>query len=154
MSWLNGPHGGARLVRGLRGGGPMISDGGVHVSSGARGRVVLVFPGGVTASGAVPGSAATPAGEAMALARSLGAVQWLAGLGVRPAAAVGYGLGELAGLVWAGSLAAPEAARLLAQHGEVRRGTGCHAYRDGQGRRRRGGGRLADRHVRAGRRRL
>ena len=114
---------GARLVRGLRGGGPMVSDGGVHVSSGARGRVVLVFPGGVTASGAVPGSAATLAGEAMALARSLGAVQWLAGLGVRPAAAVGYGLGELAGLVWAGSLAAPEAARLLAQHGEVRRGT-------------------------------
>ena len=114
---------GARLVRGLRGGGPMVSDGGVHVSSGARGRVVLVFPGGVTASGAVPGSAATLAGEAMALARSLGAVQWLAGLGVRPAAAVGYGLGELAGLVWAGSLAAPEAVRLLAQHGEVRRGT-------------------------------
>ena len=114
---------GARLVRGLRGGGPMVSDGGVHVSSGARGRVVLVFPGGVTASGAVPGSAATLAGEAMALARSLGAVQWLAGLGVRPAAAVGYGLGELAGLVWAGSLAAPEAARLLAQHGEARRGT-------------------------------
>ena len=110
-------------MRGLRGGGPMVSDGGVHVSSGARGRVVLVFPGGVTASGAVPGSAATLAGEAMALARSLGAVQWLAGLGVRPAAAVGYGLGELAGLVWAGSLAAPEAARLLAQHGEVRRGT-------------------------------
>ena len=116
---------GARLVRGLRGDGPMISDGGVHVSSGARGRVVLVFPGGVMASGAVPGGAATPAGEAMALARSLGAVQWLAGLGVRPAAAVGYSLGELAGLVWAGSLAAPEAARLLAQHGEVRRGLGA-----------------------------
>ena len=116
---------GARLVRGLRGGGPMLSDSGVHVSSGARGRVVLVFPSGVMASGAVPRSAATPAGEATALARSLGAVRWLAGLGVRPAAAVGYGLGELAGLVWAGSLAAPEAARLLAQHGEVRRGLGA-----------------------------
>ena len=60
----------------------------------------------------------------MALARSLGAGQWLTDLGVRPAVAVGYGLGELAGLVWAGSLAAPEAARLIAQHGEVRRGLG------------------------------
>ena len=114
----------ACLVRGLHGAGPMTSDGGVHVSRGARGRVVLVFPGGVTASDAAPGSTAAPGGEAMTLARSLGAGQWLADLGVRPAVAVGYGLGELAGLVWAGSLAAPEAARLIAQHGEVRRGLG------------------------------
>jgi hypothetical protein len=75
----------ARLVRGLRDAGPMASHGGVHVSRGARGRVVLVFPGGVTACGAAPGSAAAPGGEAMTLARSLGAVQWLEDLGVRAA---------------------------------------------------------------------
>jgi hypothetical protein len=53
----------ARLVRGLRDAGPMASDGGVHVSRGARGRVVLVFPGGVTASGAARGVRPPQAGR-------------------------------------------------------------------------------------------
>ena len=49
-------------------------------------------------------------------------LQWLDELGVQADAAVGHGLGELAGLVWAGSLSAAEAARLAARQGEVRRG--------------------------------
>lgn len=94
--------------------GPVIGGAGVHVSCGAAGRVVLVFPGG----------AATAAAGSATLARSLRALRWLDRLGVTPVAAVGHGLGEIAGLVWAGSLPATEAARLVAQHGEVRRGAG------------------------------
>jgi enediyne polyketide synthase len=53
------------------------------------------------------------------LAESLAALRWLDRLGITASAAVGYGAGEIAGLVWAGSLSAPEAARLVAQRGEV-----------------------------------
>ncbi len=111
----------ARLAGAVRG-GPMVAEAGVRVSYGARGRVVLVFPGdGVTGNGA-QGRTAGPAGETATLARSLGLLRGLEGLGVSATAAVGHGLGEIAGLVWAGSLPAPEAARLVAQYGEVRRG--------------------------------
>jgi len=111
----------ARLASAVRG-GPMVTRAGVRVSYGARGRVVLVFPGdAVTESGAQRRAAGT-AGETATLARSLGLLRGLEGLGVSATAAVGHGLGEIAGLVWAGSLPAPEAARLIAQHGEVRRG--------------------------------
>jgi len=105
----------ARLVRGLRG-GPMVSDGGVHAACGGGGRAVLVFPGGAGTSGTAGGNAAA------VLARSLGVARWLERLGVRVTAAVGHGLGEIAGLVWAGSLSEPEAARLMAQYGAVRSG--------------------------------
>ena len=98
-------------------GGPLVSEAGVHVSCGAGGRVVLVFPGWAADSGI-----ATPRAEAATLARSLSVLQWLDELGVQADAAVGHGLGELAGLVWAGSLSAAEAARLAARQGEVRRG--------------------------------
>lgn len=110
----------ARRAAGLVGvvrGGALVSEAGVHVSCGAGGRVVLVFPGWAADSGI-----ATPRAEAATLARSLGVLQWLDGLGVQADAAVGHGLGELAGLVWAGSLSAAEAARLAARQGEVRRG--------------------------------
>ena len=114
---------GAALVAAVLG-GSMGSDTGVRVSCGARGRVVLVFPGDAIPDGAAPGGTAWPVTEAATLARSLSALRWLEGLGVRATAAVGHGLGEIAGLVWAGSLPAPEAARLITQHGEVRRGLG------------------------------
>ena len=114
-------HRAARLAGAVRG-GPMVAGAGVRVSCGARGRVVLVFAGdAVTGSGA-QGRTAGTAGETATLARSLGLLRGLEGLGVSATAAVGHGLGEIAGLVWAGSLPAPEAARLVAQHGEVRRG--------------------------------
>src|SRR5450755_166032 len=116
-------HRGAALV-GAVPGGSMVSDTGVRVSCGARGRVMLVFPGHAIPDGTAHGDMAWPAAEAATLARSLGVLRWLERLGVRATAAVGHGLGEIAGLVWAGSLPAPEAARLIAQHGQVRRGLG------------------------------
>lgn len=94
--------------------GPVISEAGVYLSSAACGRTVLVFPGG----GGVPGA------EAAGLAASMRTLRWLDRCGVAPAAGVGAGLGEIAGLVWAGSLTATEAARLISQHGELRGGAG------------------------------
>jgi hypothetical protein len=91
------------------GNGSMMAEPGVRVSCGAGGRLVLVFPG----------LAPVPVTAAATLAGALGALRWLDRLGVTASAAVGYGLGELAGLVWAGSLPAPEAARLAAQYGQV-----------------------------------
>jgi hypothetical protein len=94
--------------------GPVVSEAGVYLSAAARGRTVLVFPGGD----------GVPAAEAAALAASMRTLRWLDRCGVTPAAAVGAGLGEVAGLVWAGSLTATEAARLITQHGELRGGAG------------------------------
>lgn len=94
--------------------GPVTGEGGVYLAAGAGGQVVLVFPGG----------AGVPAAEAAALAGSLGTLRWLDRFKVTAPTAVGAGLGEIAGLVWAGSLAATEAARLITQHGELRRGAG------------------------------
>jgi enediyne polyketide synthase len=87
----------------------------VHVSVGAAGRVVAVL-GGL----AGPGLA-----QAARLTASLGGLRTLDALGVTPAVAVGYSLGEIAGLVWAGCLPAAEAARLVAQCGQVLRGCAC-----------------------------
>src|SRR6201996_8251073 len=94
--------------------GPVVSEGGVYLSSAARGRTVLIFPSG----------GGVPAAEAAGLAASMRTLRWLDRCGVSPAAAVGAGLGEIAGLVWAGSLTATEAARLVTQHGELRGGAG------------------------------
>jgi enediyne polyketide synthase len=66
-----------------------------------------------------PGPYGPPAAQAAMLAESLAALRWLERLGITASAAVGYGAGEITGLVWAGSLSAPEAARLVAQRGEV-----------------------------------
>src|SRR5579859_4074107 len=87
----------------------------VRVSVGAAGRVVVLF-GGL----AGPGLA-----QSARLAASLAGLRALDSLGVTPVAAVGYSLGEIAGLVWAGCLPAAEAARLVAQCGQVLRGCGC-----------------------------
>jgi acyl transferase domain-containing protein len=94
--------------------GPVTREGGVYLSCGAGGRVTLLFPGGD----------GVPAAEAAALATSLRSLGTLDRFGVTPAAAVGAGLGELTGLVWAGSLAATEASRLITQHGQLRRAAG------------------------------
>jgi enediyne polyketide synthase len=58
------------------------------------------------------------------LAGSLAGLRALDSLGVTPGAAVGYSLGEITGLVWAGCLPAAEGARLMAQCGQVLRGCG------------------------------
>jgi enediyne polyketide synthase len=92
-----------------------VADPDVHVSVGAAGRVVVVS-GGLAGPGL-----AQPA----RLAASLGGLRALDVLGVTPATAVGYSLGEITGLVWAGCLPAAEAARLVAQCGQVLRGCAC-----------------------------
>ena len=87
----------------------------VYVSTGAAGRVVVLF-GGL----AGPGLA-----QSARLAASLAGLRALDSLGVTPGTAVGYSLGEITGLVWAGCLPASEGARLVAQCGEVLRGCTC-----------------------------
>jgi enediyne polyketide synthase len=87
---------------------PMTAPG-VHVSAGATGTVVMLFPGRAESAAAYPAL----------LAVSLETLGTLDLLGVRPATGVGYSLGEITGLVWAGSLPAAEAARLVAQYGQV-----------------------------------
>jgi enediyne polyketide synthase len=82
---------------------------GVHVSAGATGTVVVLFPGRAESAAAYPAL----------LAVSLETLSTLDLLGVRPVTGVGYSLGEITGLVWAGSLPAAEAARLVAQYGRV-----------------------------------
>ena len=94
--------------------GPVLSEAGVYLSCAARGRTVLIFPGGD----------GVPAAEAAALAASVRTLRWLERCRVTAAAGVGAGLGEIAGLVWAGSLTASEAARLVTAHGELRGGAG------------------------------
>ncbi len=106
---LHGPAAGA----GVR--GSAAGDADVHVSVGATGRVAVLF-GGL----AEPGLA-----QSARLAGSLAALRTLDGLGVKPGTAVGYSLGEITGLVWAGCLPAAEAARLVAQCGQVLRGCSC-----------------------------
>ncbi len=91
------------------------ADRGVHVSVGAAGRVVMVF-GGLAGSGLT---------HSAMLAAAFAGLRTLDQLGVTPGAAVGYSLGEIAGLAWAGSLPWAEAARLAAQCGQVLRGCAC-----------------------------
>src|ERR1700691_2312507 len=55
--------------------GPVVSEAGVYLSSSARGRTVLIFPGG----GGVPGA------EAAGLAASMRTLRWLDRCGVAPA---------------------------------------------------------------------
>jgi enediyne polyketide synthase len=92
-----------------------MTEPGTYVSAGAAGAVVVLFPG----------RAESAASQPARLAVSLEALGTLDLLGVKPVTGVGYGLGEITGLVWAGSLPATEAARLVAQCGQVLRGCGC-----------------------------
>ena len=106
---------GAAGGAGLTDAAGVAADPDVRVSVGAGGRVVAVF-GGLAGPGVT---------QSARLAGSLAGLRTLDGLGVTPVAAVGYGLGEITGLVWAGCLAATEAARLVAQCGQVLRGCAC-----------------------------
>jgi enediyne polyketide synthase len=83
----------------------------MRVSAGACGAVVVLFPG----------RAEAPGGQPALLAASLEALGTLDAFGVRPTTGVGYGLGEITGLAWAGCIPAAEAARLVAQCGQVLR---------------------------------
>jgi enediyne polyketide synthase len=89
----------------------MLSEPGIGISAGATGTIALVFPG----------LAATVAEHTRLFTASLNGMRLLDRLGVTADSAVGYGSGELAGLVWAGCLPAAEAARLAALRGQVLR---------------------------------
>jgi len=91
-----------------------ITEPGVHISAGASGRVVVLFPG-----------RADSTAHSVQLAISLEALRTLDLLGIKPAVGVGYGLAEITALVWAGCLPAAEAARLVAQRGQVLRACSC-----------------------------
>jgi len=103
----------ARLLAALEP-GRLITETGIFAADGASGRVVLLFPG----QGGHAGPAA-PVPAAAIFHASLTALRWLDRLGVTAAAAVGYGLGEITGLFWAGSLSAPDTAWLVARRGAV-----------------------------------
>jgi len=104
----------ARLLR-SGGQASAASSPGMRVSAGARGSVVVLFPGCAESAAAHPAL----------LAASLQALATLDGLGVRLVTGVGYGLAEITGLAWAGCIPAAEAARLLAQCGQVLRACAC-----------------------------
>lgn len=99
-----------QAARRLRADGPTATvEPGARISVGAAGNVVMIFPG----------LAESAAGHSALLAASLAGLRTLELAGVRPGAAVGYSLGEITGLVWAGCLPAAEAARLVAQRGQI-----------------------------------
>ena len=98
--------------------GQLAARPGLFAADGAAGRVVLLFPGeaSTTAAGQDwPG----PGSQPSILEASLAALRWLDTLGVRATAALGHGVGEITGLVWAGSLPGAEAAGLVAQRAAV-----------------------------------
>src|ERR1035438_9415641 len=111
---------------------------GIFASDGARGRIVLLFPGEEAPAtgcaeyaGARHGSAhrearraadsgaGTAASQPAIVQGALVALHWLDRLGLPAGAAGGPGPGEISGLVWAGSLSEPDAARLVAQRDAV-----------------------------------
>ena len=109
------------LLPGLRPGRLAVAPG-AFAADGGRGRVGLLFPGEGAPLGtqpAGPGSGEVgsydPALQPAILAASLAGLRWLDELGVAAASAVGHGLGEITGLVWAGTLSEPDAARLVSQ---------------------------------------
>ncbi|MBO0773655.1 MAG: polyketide synthase, partial [Actinobacteria bacterium] len=91
--------GAAELLRDLAP-GRLTADAGIYAAEGAGGGVTLLFPG-------------EP--ETTSLTSSLASLRWLAALGVTARAGAGHGLGELAGLAWAGCLSEPDAERLAAE---------------------------------------
>ena len=108
--------------------GQLIMRPGVFAADRAGGRVALLFPGEVAAAGdgrEPPGPAAAPA----IAQSSLNALRWLHGLGLRAAAAVGQGVGEITALVWSGSLAETAAVRLIAERTAVLTTPGTRADR-------------------------
>jgi enediyne polyketide synthase len=88
-----------------------VTEPGIGISSGATGTIAVVFPG----------LACTAAEHTTLLTSALNGMRLLDLLGVTPDSAVGYGFGELAGLVWAGCLPTAEAARLAVLRAQVLR---------------------------------
>ncbi len=107
----------AALLPGLEP-GRLAARPGLFAADRAAGRVVLLFPGeaAVTAGGHDSPGRVPPSALAQA---SLAALRWLDALGLRAAAGVGVGVGEITALIWSGSLAQAEAATLIAEREAV-----------------------------------
>src|SRR5581483_484127 len=88
---------------------------GVFAADSADGRVTLLLSDTGTRA-TPPGAVGGPAEDQ---AVSLSALRWLDQLGVSANAAVGYGLGEIAGLVWAGSLSEDDAVSAMATRNKI-----------------------------------
>ncbi len=86
---------------------------GIFAADGAAGRIALLLSGGDPGTTAPGGQ---PAGDTAAQPDALA---WLDQLGVQATAAVGRGLGEIAGLAWAGCLTAAEATRFAWRWGDI-----------------------------------
>jgi enediyne polyketide synthase len=93
--------------------GPLVTRPGIFAADSAAGRVALLLSGGDPATAAPGGQPADGAAAQPA------ALAWLDQLGVQATAAVGRGLGEIAGLAWAGSLTAAEATRFTWRWGDI-----------------------------------
>ena len=108
---------GAALLPGLEP-GRLAARPGLFAADRAAGRVVLLFPGeaAVTAGGHDSPERVSPSALAQA---SLAALRWLDALGLRAAAGVGVGVGEITALTWAGSLAQADAATLIAERAAI-----------------------------------
>ena len=101
---------------------PYLADGrmtvrpGIFASNGAGGRVTLLLSADLPR---VRQRQSEPAPLSPAVTRCLTALRWLDSLGVHATAAVGHGVGALAGLAWAGALGESEVieiAHLRAQY--------------------------------------
>jgi enediyne polyketide synthase len=136
---------GTALLSGLDG-GLLASRPGIYAADGADGRVTLLLsdatgtaardragrPGGLADAATeprprLPGAGeragrGTPADHSSTPFRPLSTLRWLNRLGVRTTAAVGYGYGELAGLVWAQCLAGADAIALAATRAKILNG--------------------------------
>src|ERR1700684_2151210 len=94
--------------------GLLSSRPGIYAADDADGRVTLLL-----SDAAASADDDAPADQAGALSRPLAALRWLDKLGVRANAAVGYGHGEIAGLVWAGCLSEADAVALAATRMQI-----------------------------------
>ena len=99
----------AALLPGLEP-GRLAARPGLFAADRAAGRVVLLFPGeaAVTAGGHDSPGRVSPSALAQA---SLAALRWLDALGLRAAAGVGVGVGEITALTWSGAWHRPTRSR-------------------------------------------
>ena len=104
---------------------PRLADGllavrpGVYTADGGDGRVTLLLSGHLGGPTKVPGGAPVGSGAADTVFSTLSALRWLELLGVHGTAAVGHGLGDLAGLAWAGCITEEDAAGLANRLAEI-----------------------------------
>jgi enediyne polyketide synthase len=105
------------LLPGLSG-GLVTARPGIFAADGADGRITLLLSDetGAGADGSRPAAAGDPSADA--IGRQLATLRWLDSLEVSATAAVGHGLGEIAGLAWAGVLSQADVTEVAALRAE------------------------------------